>query len=71
MLDPFFRRQYGTFCDVHVERNRLEDAVDRQAADKACQGSMSAKKTLRIRLGFGVCSTPERQLGVNLEVESK
>jgi len=30
---------------------------------------MSGKKMLRIRLGFGVCSRPERQLGVNLDEE--
>ena len=66
MPDPFFRSQYRPFGDVHVGWNRLEDAVDGQATDKACQGRMSAKMA-RIRLMFGVCSTPEGQLGVDLE----
>ena len=69
MLNPFLRRQYGPFGNVHVGWYRLEDAVDRQATDKACQGCMS--KIPRIRQRFGVCSTPEGQLGVSLEGENK
>ena len=71
VLNPFFGRQYGAIGNVHVGRDKLEDAVDGEAADKACQGRMSAEKMLRIRLGFGVCSSPERQLGVNLDEEIK
>jgi len=70
MLNPLLRRQYGPFGNVHVGWYRLEDAVDRQATDKACQGCMSTKIP-RTRHRFGVCSTPEGQLRVNLEGESK